>query len=90
MTLTIYYSDAGAEGSLFWDDGESELFVNNALRKDMLYMRYTMTADSISASCFRESPGTDCYFELPELLNNILEKVRLHEVNSRSYHSFAN
>jgi len=81
MTLNIYYSGNEATGKLFWDDGESELFQDNSLRTDILMMNYKMTGSTIEANCQvpsrSGSPRADCYGQLPDELNNVLDKIKI-------------
>ena len=82
MTLNIYYNHetGSAEGSLFWDDGESDFEdESGALKSNILLMNYELRNSEISASCFSPEGHSDsgCYFSLGPENNNDLEKIRI-------------
>lgn len=85
MTLNIYFAGPDAHGNLFWDDGESELFQDLTLKENILMMDYKMTSTEITATC-RVPEGIlvneDCYFQLKEEHNNVLEMIRIIGVDS--------
>merc|ERR1719500_143694 len=66
MTLNFYYGGYPVTGSLFWDDGESEL---DFMKHNFLVNNYEMTDESITAQLEDES--------MESLFSNKLEKIRI-------------